>query len=259
MACERNRIIELKEYLNSLGIDLNIGKNKARGHKGFFMSKLDNFRIDISKNLDSNDTLSVMLHEFAHFVHFQHDKTLKNLDFVFGELSDEVMEELINITVKYVPKEFAKKLYGLKEELNDDIKSYSKIIKSKYPDFKLSEKCKNIEKNFSNPLKYLLKYDRVKYFNQIYSIDNAQSQFNLSEIEAGYLNLKSKQRCLKRINSRISRLNNYYNNPSELFARFIELYYTDKQTAEKIAPSACNKFRESKIEYFDKLNQICLN
>ena len=36
MVSERNRIIRLKEYFESLGIEVNIGKNKARGNKGFF-------------------------------------------------------------------------------------------------------------------------------------------------------------------------------------------------------------------------------
>ena len=256
MACKRDRIIDLKDYLCSLGIEINIGKNYARGHKGFFMQKSEVFRIDISKNLNSEDTLSVILHEFAHFVHFQNDKTLKSLSFVFGELSNDIMEELINITVNCVPKEFAKKIYGTKEELTRDIQNYSKIIKSKYPDFKLSENYNNIEKKFSNPLKYLLKYDKISYFKNIYSVDEAKNQFNLTEVEHCYLKLKSKQRYLKRINSKINKLNKYYNNLSELFARFIELYYTNRETALEIAPLACKKFRESNLKYFDKLDSI---
>jgi len=256
MACKRNRIIELKNFLNSLGIDTNISKTNARGHNGVFIHKTDGFRIDISKKLDEEKVIPVILHEFAHYIHYLYDEKLKSLDFIFGDFTEEIREELINTTVHSVPKDFAKSLYDKKEEINSDIKSLAKNIKNTYKDFKLSKNCIEIEKNFSNPLKYLLKYDRIKYFNKIYSVSNINSDFNLTETQLDYIKLKSKQRFLKRINAKINRLNKYYNNPFELFARFIELYYTDFEKAKKLAPLCCAKMQNTKINEFDKLNQI---
>jgi hypothetical protein len=256
MACERNRILELKKYLSSLGIDTNISKTNARGHNGVFIHKAGGFRIDISKKLDDENVLPVMLHEFAHYIHYSYDKNLKSLDFIFGELTDEVKEELIKITVHKIPKDFASSLYSAKDKVNLEIRELSEKIKKEHKDFKLSQNYKAIEKNFSNPLKYLLKYDNVKIFNKVYSINKLDVDFNLTETETEYIKLKSKQRYLRRINSKINRLNKYYNNPTELFARFIELYYTDSDKAKQLAPSLCEKMKTTKIPAFEKINQI---
>ena len=219
MVSERNRSLELKEYFLKLGIDINIGKTKARGHRGVFMHGFNNYRIDISKNLDEPSVLSTMLHEFAHFVHYKYDKNLKSLDFVFGDLTDDIKEELIKVTVQEIPKDFASELYNLKNSINDEIKNLLTQMKISMPDFKLSENNKEIERTLPNPIKYLLRYDNVKYFNRLYSVNNIESEYNLTETQQTYIKIKSKQRALKRINSKISRLNKYYNNNSELFAR----------------------------------------
>ena len=255
MACERNRIIELKEYLSSLGISINIGKNKARGHKGIFMHSFDNFRIDISENVVEDDILSVILHEFAHYIHYKSDKKLSSLDFIFGEVTDEIKEELIKITVEEIPKDFASALYTKKSKLNDEIKSLVKQIKAYQPDFKLSDKNSKINRRLSYPLKYLLKYDRVKFGEKIYSVDKL-ADYNLSEEDILYLLIKSKQRGIKRINSRISRLNRYYNNPSELFARFIDSYYTNPEYTKKTAPISSHSISKSSNPFIKKLNYI---
>ena len=46
---------------------------------------------EIAKNagveLSDEEVLSVLLHEFAHYVHYKHDKKLKSLDFAFDELT----------------------------------------------------------------------------------------------------------------------------------------------------------------------------
>ena len=256
MASERNRIIELKKYFTSLGINIKIGKTKARGHKGIFMHKFGNFRIDISEIDDENEVLSVLLHEFAHFVHYKYDKKLKSLDFIFDELNDEIMEELIKVTVNNVPKDFAAALYSKKNKLKNDIKLLGEIIKKHYPKFKLSQSCNDIEKQLPIPEKYFIKYDRIKYLNNIYSIENLDTNKKINEFEKAYINLKSKQRKLKTINSRISRLNKYYNSPTELFARFIETYYIKPDIAKKLAPIACSKIQGSKIEFFEKIRKI---
>ena len=231
MVSERNRILRLKEYFESLGIEVNIGKNKARGNKGFFRGTNNGaYRIDISKNIGEEETLSVLLHEFAHFVHFKYDKTLSSLDFAFDNISDMMNEELVNVTVKKIPKTEAKVLFDKKDKLTSEIKEMTKQIKQTYPDFKLSAPYKKFERHFSLPVKYLLKYLYVK--------------------------IKSKQRMIGRINARISKLNRYYNNPTELFARFIELFYSDKNSAELIAPNVCKLFNFSNIKEFKRLETI---
>ena len=110
MVSEGNRIIELVKYLSTLGISVNIGKNRARGHKGIFMHCSTDYRIDISKDISQEEILSTLLHEFAHFVHYRYDKGLKSLAFVFDVFSDDLREELIKITVLDISKDFASKL-----------------------------------------------------------------------------------------------------------------------------------------------------
>ncbi len=241
MAGERNRILKLKEYLNTLGVDVNIGKTRARGNKGIFIGKKDSFRIDISKEIAEDKIFPVIIHEFVHYVHYIYDSSLKSLEFVFGDISDDLTEELINITVREIPKDFASALFAKKNELSQEIKILGKSIKNQYPDFTASRVFKPLERGISSPFKYLLKYDRVRVFNKIYSIDELDSS-EISPVHINYIRLKSKQRALARINSRISRLNRYYNNPSELLARFCELYFTDIETVYKLAPIAAEKF-----------------
>ena len=143
MVSERNRILRLKEYFESLGIEVNIGKNKARGNKGFFRGTNNGaYRIDISKNIGEEETLSVLLHEFAHFVHFKYDKTLSSLDFAFDNITDMMNEELVNVTVKKIPKTEAKVLFDKKDKLTSEIKEMTKQIKQISPDFKLSSPYK---------------------------------------------------------------------------------------------------------------------
>ena len=255
MACERNRILELKDYLSSLGITLNIGKNKARGHKGIFMHSSDLCRIDISNDVKDEKLLSVILHEFAHYIHYNYDKKLSSLEFVFGNITDELKEELLKITVQDVPKDFASALYAKKEELSSEIKTMTLKIKDLCPDFKLSEKNKTIEKKIKGPLRYLLKYDRVNYWGKIYSMDRTDD-YELGDDVKLYLMIKSKQRAINRINSKINRLNKYYNNPSELFARFLDSYYTRGEYTKKTAPIASMCLEKSNIPYIEKLNNI---
>lgn len=256
MASERNRVLELKKYLSLLGISVNIGKNKARGHKGIFMHRFDMSRIDISNEIrDDDKIISVILHEFAHYIHHTYDKKLCSLDFIFGNFTDELKEELIKITVKEVPKETAKTLFAQKENLNNEIKDLLKKIKILYPQFKQSEKNLFIENGLPEPIKYLLRYDRVNYYNQLYSIDKL-CEYSLEDIERTYILIKSKQRALSRINSRISRINKYYNNPSELFARFVDSYYTNPTYTKKVAPCASEYIKETNIKFFQQLNNI---
>ena len=167
MARERNRSLELKKYIESLGIDVNIGQTKARGNRGVFIHGKNRYRIDVAKNLSEEEILSVLVHEFAHYVHYKNDKSLKSIDFAFGQVDDEILDELISVTVQNVPKEFAASLFEAKKSASDEIQTLKKEIKTAYPDFKLSEKHRAIERGMSLAVKYLLKYDNVKIFNKI--------------------------------------------------------------------------------------------
>jgi hypothetical protein len=80
----RNRTKELINFIESCGILVNCAKNNARGHRGFFRTDGKQFRIDLSKKLDDELILKTLAHEFAHYIHYKYDKSLKNLDFIFS-------------------------------------------------------------------------------------------------------------------------------------------------------------------------------
>ncbi len=261
---KRNRIIELKNYIESLGIIVNIGKNKARGNKGFFMNKgANSLRIDVAKNIDDDATLSTILHEFAHYIHYKNDASLKSLSFIFDDFSEEMQEELINVTVENIPKNFAKNLLDLKDKTKNEINNLTEKIKQIYPNFKKSENNKLIEKNIKIPAKYLIKYDCIKYLNNIYTIQNIEKDFEyLSCEQIYYIKLKGLQRKLTKINSRIRKLNNYYNQPTELWARFFEAYFIDKNIKAKapittqILDNAIKNNQYKEINYLYKILKL---
>ena len=118
MVSERNRSIALANYISSLGLEVNLQKNKARGNKGFFANRNGQCRIDVSCSLPEDELASVLIHEFAHYFHFTHDKTLQSLDFIFGKYDDDFLNELIEITVNSVDKQNASELFNLKEQTN---------------------------------------------------------------------------------------------------------------------------------------------
>lgn len=257
MACQRNRILELVDYIESIGIQVNIGKNKARGNKGLFKAYNTNFRIDIAKGQTEETVLKTLVHEFAHYIHYSYDKTLSSLNFIFK--NEDLTEELINLTVASIPKESVAPIFQTKNDIQDQIKNITKELKSSYPDLKISEPFNSIEKNIRKTnLKYLLKYDKVKliegFSTKLYSIDNIDS----SEEIKSYLKLKSLQRYLKRINSRINRLNKYYNSPTELFARALEIYLTNKEECTRKAPNLTKYLDNTTISEVKDLKKIFL-
>lgn len=198
MACQRNRIPELVQYLESLGIEVNIGKNKARGNKGFFKVRNKNFRIDIAKGQDEEAILKTLVHEFAHFVHYSYDKTLQSLDFIIQE-DDEITEELIQLTVASIPKSSVEPIFKAKEKIKEEIKETTE--------------------------------------------------------DAARMSL---QKALRRINTRISRLNKYYNSPTELFARAIEMYITNPEEFNIKAPNVANSINNRHLPLIENLKKILL-
>lgn len=237
MVSERDRIIDVVQYIESLGIEVNIGKNKARGNKGFFKFDGSKFRIDIAKGQNEDAILKTLAHEFAHFVHYRYDKTLKSLNFIFDD-SKDITKELLDITVEMIPKISVEPLFTKKEKLKTEISDLEKELDNLNLEI-LENKIK-----FS-PLKYLLKYDRVKVFEgfsfKIYKVEDLN---NNTDIEK-YILLRSKQRHLKRLNSKISRMNRYYNSPTELFARSFEMYATSRPSLKVIAPKIFEIFEEN--------------
>ena len=142
MASERNRILNLIDYLETLNIEINWGKNKAQGNKGFFRVKSNQYRIDISKDLSDTEALRVLVHEFAHYIHYKNDKTLKALDFLNTKIDDNITEELISITVDSIPKETIEPLFNMQKELINNIKKIKSQNNSFLTKFELSSKQK---------------------------------------------------------------------------------------------------------------------
>jgi len=244
---EKNyRIIfnEMVSYLRDLGLVVNTN-TKARGHQGFFLKN----RIDISTDLDEKRKIEVLIHEFTHFVHYQLDSNvIKNhgsLEVLFPNANiDKISTELYEVT-RFVDKN---KSYQILKEQHDktliDIKILDKKIKAVYPDFKRSYPYELFDKIIKKTdAKYLLKYDRVHiktmFFgkNNVYSIDTLDEDFpQLDIIIREYIKLKSLQRKLTKISSRINKLERYYKRPTELFARFVEGLFIDTNKISELAP-----------------------
>lgn len=265
MVSERDRSIKLANYIKSLGVDVNIYKNNARGNRGFFSVKDGKYRIDISKKLSDKDLFEVLIHEFAHYIHYRYDKNLKNLDFIFNDY-DNIENELIELTVCSIPKDEAKALFMQKEKINNDINVLTRKIKNEYPNFSKSKNIVELDKLVNKTaLKYFLKHDRIKvvdFFSiKLYDINKLEIDFkDEKEVLKSYVLLKSKQRMLKRINSKINRLNKYFNSPTELFARAFSLYITQRNLLEKKAPKTLKEFdnavNNNKITLINQLIEI---
>lgn len=243
MAGERNKLIDLIHCIESLGVIVNLGKNKARGNKGIFCKSRDCYRIDISKNIDEQARLSTLLHEFAHYIHYKYDNSLKSLDFIFPFMSPVEQEELLKVTVNNVPKDFASSLFVAKEKYTTANKELARYLKSIYPEFKVSEPFSPLEHYITFPVKYFLKYDKIRLFSKVYAVETLENDFNyMSKAQISYIRLKSNQRKISRINSKINRLNKYYNQPSELWARFFELFFMERSAVKTLAPVITQKF-----------------
>lgn len=243
MACSRDRIIN---FIQKQGIEVNIGKNKAQGNRGFFKAVNNSYRIDISKNLGDDDVLHVLTHEFVHFLHYKNDKKMESFDFLFDKVNNDIIEELIKLTVDSIPKEEISPLMQRQAELKQEINKIALDLKSKYLDFRLSEKYTKLEKKIPFSYKYLLKYDKVRVFQgfsvKTYTIDDIDN-YILSDDVKLYIILKSKQRIYKKISSKIAKLNRYYNKPSELLARSFEKYIFDEEYVKQEAPLVYNNYK----------------
>lgn len=242
---------ELIKYFKSLGLEIHTS-TKARGHQGFFLKN----RIDISKNTPENRIVPTLLHEFAHYIHSkiepEMNKTGGSLQKIFLSDNPVYKDELLKVTAFVDENSLCIKLYEHKERIKSKIKEQEKIIKSEYPNFQRSKKFKEFDRFIKKSnAKYLLKYDRVKvieggFFSKktkIYTIDKLEQDFpDISKSFAACIRLKSLQRKQSRISTKINRYKKYYERPTELFARFVEGIYLDKEWTKAIAPNVYRQF-----------------
>jgi hypothetical protein len=246
MVSTRNKTVvkqELINYISSLGLKVNT-VTKARGNKGFFKEG----RIDISKTLDDEMSIRTLVHEYAHFVNYKLDKKIKNLEILFKTEPENIIDELIAVTNRVDENSLCLHLHAERNKLKAGIKKLSDSIKVEYPDFKSTEDFKPFKRysRWSN-VNYLEKYDRVKlhtwFSSRIYSISNVRKDFpDIPDVFVNYLKLRSKQRKCAKISRRISKLNKYYAEPCELFARFVEGIYIDIDLVKELAPTAFECF-----------------
>lgn len=241
---------DLVKYFKLLGLDVHT-TTKARGHQGFFMKN----RIDISKNLPEYRIVPTLLHEFAHYIHSKLErdinKTGGSLEVLFLSKNPAIKEELIKVTHFADENSLCVRLLEHKARVKDKIKQLEKIIKADYPNFMRSKKFREFDKYIRrSKARYLLKYDRVKIIGgffgtreEVFTIDNLEKDFpDMPAAFCAYIRLRSAMRKQSRITSRISRYKKYYERPTELFARFVEGLYIDKEWTQALAPVTCRIF-----------------
>lgn len=242
----------LIKYLKTLGIEVHT-TTKARGHHGFFL----NNRIDISKNIPENRFVPTLLHEFAHFIHAKIEpdmpKTGGSIEILFRMDNPVLVNELFKVTNFVDEHSLCVRLTEHRERVHQRIIELDKEIKADFPKFQRSKKFKEFDRYIKrSDARYLLKYDRVKVMGgflglqpKVYTIDTIEKDFpTMPEAFAAYIRLKSSVRKQSRITARISKLKKYYTKPTELFARFVEGLYLDREWVEAIAPTVCDRFFE---------------
>jgi len=257
---------ELIKYLKSLGLEVNTN-TKARGHQGFFLKN----RIDISKNTPEEKIVPTLVHEFAHYIHSKLEnninKTGGNIEILFQSKNPAYLKELIKVTNFVDKNSLCVRLFEHKDRIKQKIKEQEKIIKQDFPQFKRSKKFKEFDRYIKKSnAKYLLKYDRVNVIERdffrkkvkFYSIDNIEKDFtDMPSAFCAYIRLKSYQKKQSKISSRINKCTKYYEKPTELFARFIEGLYKDREWVEAIAPNVTKQFYDLlKTGYYFELDKI---
>ncbi len=258
---------ELIAFIKNLGIEVHTS-TKARGHQGFYIKN----RIDISKNVPAEKRLTTLIHEFAHYIHSKLEpdmmKTGGNLEILFKTSNPIISKELLEVTHFIDKNSLCEKLENHKQLVQSKIKEYEKIIKLEYPKFMRSKKFKEFDKYIKkSEAKYLLKYDRIKLIygfwhktTKIYTIDNIENDFtDMPKSFAAYIRLKSYQKKQARISARINKTKKYYSMPTELFARFVQGYFTDKNYIETIAPNTSTIFSKLLNEgYYMELKKVLI-
>ena len=256
---------ELIKYFKELGLTVHTN-TKARGHQGFFMKN----RIDISKNISEQRIVPTLLHEFAHYVHYNIEPKMNitggSFEVLFGEENPLFEKELFKVTNFVDENSLCVKLYEHKDRIKEKIKEYEDIIKKQYPDFMRSKPFKEFDKYIKkSEAKYLLKYDRVRIVTgfwkksyKLITVSDIEKDFpDMSESFAAYIRLKSAQKKQSRVSARINKLQKYYKKPNELFARLIEGLYLDKDWVKALAPYTTQKFYENlKSGHYKYLQEV---
>lgn len=239
------------DYLKSLGIEVKTN-TKARGNNGLYQQN----RIDIARGLTEEKAISVLVHEFTHHIHYKIDKDFAinggSLANIFNT-SDiiEIQQELINVTNLTDSNSRLKIFLNAKKETSDTIKSMQNSIQKEYPNFMRSKKFTEFESYVKHSdAKYLVKYDAIRlmqgfFFKQerIITVKNIENDFpDMPKAFQTYIRLCSMQRKQARITRRINKLNKYYAKPTELFARYVQAYFTTPETISTIAPKTTKRF-----------------
>ena len=241
------------EFLRSLNIEVKTN-TKARGNQGLYQKN----RIDISRGLKEEQAIEVLVHEFAHHIHYKIDKDfLKNggsLENIFN--TNDIVEihaELINVT-NLIDKNFRLKIFlDAKEEISKQIKGAQSAIRRDYPEFMRSKKFPEFEKYIKNSdAKYLVKYDAIRLMlgfffkkERVLTVKNLEVDFpDMPKAFQLYIRLCSMQRKQAKITRRINKLNKYYEKPTELFARYVQGYFSTPETISTIAPITTRRFNE---------------
>lgn len=247
---KKNSEKDLISYFRGLGLQVNTS-TKARGHNGFFLKN----RIDVSRDVQWK--IPTLVHEFAHYIHSliepDMERTGGTFHALFGTDNPVIKNELVEVTHFVDKNSLCEKLNKHKFMVKEKIKEYEKIIKSDYPKFMRSKKFKEFERYIKkSDAKYLMKYDRVKLIrgfwhkeSKIFTIDTIEQDFyDMPKAFAAYIRMHSYQKKQARISARINKSKKYYDRPTELFARFVQGLYTDKEAVERLAPTASGMFFE---------------
>ena len=256
---------ELVKYFKNLGLDVHT-TTKARGHHGFFLKN----RIDISKNLPEYKKVPTLLHEFAHYIHSKLEpdmpKTGGSFEALFKSSNPIIQTELLRVTNFVDENSLCRKLEQHKKIIKEKIKEQENIIKKDYPKFMRSKRFREFEKYIKkSDAKYLLKYDRIKLIRgfwkkdiKIYTIDTIEKDFpDMPKAFAAYIRLRSYQKKQTRISARINKSRKYYTKPTELFARFVEGIFIDKDYTASLAPETAKIFFKLLNEgYYKELSTL---
>lgn len=258
---------EFIKFLRSEGIIVKTS-TKARGHLGICFKN----RIDISKNADFKRRLGILAHEYAHKIHFDIEKDgVKkggSLEILFNTADTKIyFTELIEVTCFVDENAKFLSYEKRKQELKCEVSHLEKVIRIYYPDFKKTEQFKPVKDYFrknNTPAKHLLKYDNVKILTpflkkeETYSVKNIDNDFpKIPEPIRAYIKLNSKTKEYKRLYSRKNKAERYYKKPTELFARLVEGFFTDKERIAEMAPQSSKKFFELlDMGYYGRLKEL---
>lgn len=243
----------LVEFLRSLNIEVKTN-TKAHGNNGLYQKN----RIDISRGLKEEQAIEVLVHEFAHHIHYKVDKdflkkggSLENL-FNTNDIG-EIKSELIKIT-NLIDKNSRLKIFmDAKEDASKQIKGMQSAIRRDYPEFMRSKKFPEFEKYIKNSdAKYLVKYDAIRLMQgfffkkeRILTIKTLETDFpDMPKAFQLYIKLCSMQRKQAKISRRINKMNKYYEKPTELFARYVQGYFSTPETISTVAPITTKRFKE---------------